>query len=134
MGCFFTKIKENEQKVFKILYVEDSDIYISLLEFVLEKYLKIKFKLIHKKTISEVIKYMNDESNKIDLILLDRELQNEMGDQLIKENIFNDKKVIIISNIDNEEDIERFSNLGINYFVKPLDIKSFIEAMEEVFD
>ena len=145
MGCCFglnkqTNIDNNlkiKKKDINILYVEDCDIYMPLMKFIFNKYLKnINFNITLKDNVNDAYEYI--KNNDIDLIFLDRQLKNkETGDTLIDilidEQIYDIKKIIIISAIDNLDDIQTFLDMGIYYLKKPIDIPIFIKTIENIF-
>lgn len=147
MSCCFRLKKKEEtniddnlkinKKDVSILYVEDCDIYMPLMKFIFEKYLKnINLKIELKNNINDAYDYI--KNNNVDLIFLDRELNNEeIGDtligMLINEEIYDITKIIIISAIDNLDDIQTFLDMGVYYFKKPLDVPLFIKKIENIF-
>ena len=146
MGCCFAKSKLKATNIndnFKIqikepiniLYVEDVEIYYNLMKHIFEKYINLNVNLIWKKNVKDA--YESIENDNIDVIFIDRILENEMGDDLINrlidEKKFDISKIIIISSVDNLKDIESYIELGISYFMKPLDMKLFIKNMMQIF-
>lgn len=146
MGCGFSFCKEPLKREISrnhapnkktILYVEDSEIYYTLMQFILQKYNNLNITLVWKKTISTAYDYI--KSHKIDLLFLDRLLENEMGEDLIK--IINEEqlpldnsRIIIISTLDNPDEVKFFSDMGIKYFKKPINIELFINQINKLFD
>ena len=130
------KIKKTDREI-KILYVEDCQMYCPLMKFILGKYSNLNIELIWKTNITEAHEYILN--NKIDLIFLDRELGNgERGDDLIEkflqEKTFDVKKIIIISSLDDLNEIQHFLNLGVFYFTKPIDINIFMSKIKGIFN
>ena len=129
------KINKIETEI-NILYVEDCQMYCPLMKFILAKYSNLNIKLIWKNNITEAHEYVLN--NDIDLIFLDRELSNgERGDDLIEkflqEKTFDVKKIIIISSLDNLNEIQHFLDIGVFYFTKPIDIDIFISKIKGIF-
>ena len=151
MGCIFSKkrnnnilntnINDKNLKIYKksninILYLEDVEIHYDLLTFILHTYIDNNINIIWKKTVNECYDYL--ENNQIDLIFVDRLLKNEMGDDLITKiknnNIFPLNKIIIISAINKVDEIQKFVDMGLFYFKKPLNTAIFIRTMKNVFN
>lgn len=146
MGCCFrkpmkeTNIDDNlkiEKTDVTILYVEDCEMYMPLMKFIFSKYCNnINLDLIWRKNIQDAHDYI--KNNPIDLIFLDRELKDgEMGDDLVdiifKEKIFDLNKIIIISSLENVTDIQKYLDMGVYYFKKPIDIEIFITKIKNIF-
>lgn len=147
MGCIFIKptiisssningLKLPRKNKYTVLYLEDAEIHYDLLLFIFKKYINPNVNIIWKTTINDGYNYL--ENNEIDLIIIDRILKNnEMGDDMINKikenNIFDLSKVIIISAINKIEDIQKFIDMGIFYFKKPLDTNEFIHSMKKIF-
>lgn len=148
MGCIFGKsinntningnfkIDENINTI-NILYVEDSNIYFFLVDYILSKYIDRPINFIHTKTIRE--SYDHIKTNKYDIVFIDRELNDgEMGDDLIDriitEKLVEPNKIVIISYLEDLNDIKKYLNMGVFYFLKPLDVKKFIETIKKIFN
>lgn len=128
-------LKIVKNKPINILYLEDAEIHYFLLKFMFHRYIDANINIIWKTTNEECYNYI--ENYNVDLLFVDRVLTNEIGDDLILKirdnNIFDLKKIIIISAINKQEDIQKFIDMGIFYFKKPLDTEIFISVMKQVF-
>ena len=138
MGCISSKIIRTESKnsillsdKVNILYIEDSDIHVQLLTHILKKHCQ-RCVLIHRPTVINGYKYL--KFNKVDFLIIDRYLNNESGDDLIdlieQEKSFDLNNIIIISEISEPNDIQKYTDMGIKYFIKPLDIEEFIRYIK----
>lgn len=146
INCFKSSKNNNNQnnndkslklkKIIKILYVEDLEIYSNLMAHILQKYLnnEASFEIIWKTNNQEAYEYIINNPDDIGFIFVDRLLKNESGDELIKkikdENLFPLNKILIISSLHNE--VDKYKELGINYFIKPLDISEFVELVKKI--
>ena len=135
MGNCFSNNTDKNKKTLQILYVEDVFIHFSLLQLVLQKhYTHNEVELIHTSSVKESYKYIQE--NQVDLILLDRFLVEEKGDDLIEllkeDNLFPLNRIVIISANENPNDIEKFTKDGVVYFTKPLQINKFIEKINSI--
>lgn len=150
MGCLISKqtknigntnITDKNLKIInkpgiKILYLEDAEIHYDLLNFLFHNYVSKNIEIIWKKTIDSAFNYL--QNNQVNLVFIDRLLENEMGDDLIyklkETGIYDLKKIIIISSINKPEDIQKFIDMGIFYIKKPIDTNEFIKTMKNVFN
>jgi CheY-like chemotaxis protein len=129
-------LKINKINNIKILYVEDIEVYFRLMEFILEKFFsKLNIKLFWAKNIKDSLEILDNHT--FDLIFLDRQLEeNDLGDDLIyllKNNNFNMNKIIIISALDDLNEIGEFLEMGVHYYIKPLKINMFVETLKKIF-
>jgi CheY-like chemotaxis protein len=128
-------IKITKKTDINILYIEDNQIYFFLIKQILKKHYKEKINITWKIDLASGYKYIKE--NDIDLILLDRTLNDGLGDDLIyklqKEN-YNIKNIILISVIDELKDVEKFNKMGLNYYIKPLKVQEFVKTMDIIFD
>lgn len=118
-----------------ILYIEDNQIYFFLIKQILKKHYKNDVNIIWKTCLKDGYQYIKD--NEIDLILLDRTLDDGLGDDLIyklEKEDYNIKKIILISVIDDLRDVEKFNKMGLNYYIKPLKVQEFVKTMDIIFN
>ena len=111
-----------------ILYVEDTEIYVAVMKYIFQQIITNRtVNFIWRKTNNEAYNYIRN--NHVDWIFLDRQLQNEMGDDLISRiletNLFDTRKIIVISCLDDLQEVRSFTKRGMHYFQKPLDLKGF---------
>jgi YesN/AraC family two-component response regulator len=116
-------------KQIKILYVED--------EISIQKFVKILFK---KNNINDVIYASNGQealelykNNDFELVITDVMMPVMNGFELIKEiREINSKQIfIMISGLDNKEDLIKTIKLKVNHFIeKPINQKEFKEVLQ----
>ena len=132
MGCFHSRPKSNND--INILYVEDVEIYFNFMEFIITKLNSDHVNLIWKTNTSDAYEYIKNE--KIDFIFVDRMLVEERGDTLIEtileEKLLNVEHIIIISALNDSTEVEKYRDIGLTYFIKPLNIQKFINRMNKL--
>ena len=122
-----------KKKEYIILYLEDVEIQVELMRYILDKYIKKNIRIIWKKRSEDIINYM--KKNHVDLILVDRQIDDNetCGDELIKEivnkKLFDIHKIIIISGIDKKMDTDE-----LVYILKPMQINVVLEAINDALD
>ena len=127
-------LKINKKENINVLYVEDNQVYFSLMKYIFKKHIRKKVNFHWKKTVKEAYNFI--KTIDIDLIFLDRQLNDEMGDdllQLLLMDKYNISKVIFISALDDIDDINKYEKMGIYYYVKPIKIDQFIKTMNKIF-
>ena len=151
MGCIFSHTfhqhnenKDNQDnpkkmitKPLTILYLEDNEIYCDILQYILKSYVSSNVTIIWKETVNECYEYL--KNNQIDLLFIDRILENnEKGDELIQkindEKLFDPHKIIIISSLNDIENINEFIKSGMVYFKKPLNTQEFVGSMQTIIN
>jgi response regulator RpfG family c-di-GMP phosphodiesterase len=127
-------IKITKKCDINILYIEDNKIYFFLIKQILKKHYQDKINITWRIDLASGYKFIKE--NDVDLILLDRTLDDGLGDDLIykleAEN-YNIKKIILISVIDELTDVEKFNKMGLNYYIKPLKVQEFVKTMDIIF-
>lgn len=127
-----TTKKENEY-IIKILYLEDEEFHFRLIEYLLNKRLKFKYKLICTSDGLEGYNMIFDHNP--DIILLDINLPSLKGDDILiklhKQN-FDMSKIAVISKLAKNSDLIKIIDLGVvDYLIKPIDILNFINMIEQ---
>ena len=140
MGCCLSKNNVNDYEFpnpLNILYIEDCESYLNLMKYIFDNRVDQNINVVWKANVDEGLEYLNN--NNVDLIFLDRNLRTEKiqdGDNLIKiikdQKIFDLRRVIIISGVENKDDIIYFNKLGITYFVKPIKVEEFLKTIKEI--
>lgn len=136
--CTKINIKQLKKPNINILYVEDNEIYFVIMKEIFHQYIHHdNVNLIMKKTISSAYEYI--KNNDVDLIFLDRVLNNsngwELGDTLyhkLVDDNYDVSKIIYISSCDNIEDIKNCELLGIKYFIKPIKFDKFVKFINDI--
>ena len=117
-----------------ILYLEDDELHVKLFSFIIKKYVNNNIDVIWKKTIDNAYDYLIN--NKVDIVFIDRILDDGVGDDLVYRILINkiiDKnKVFILSSINNINEIEKFNKLGIKYYTKPINTKLLITDLKKL--
>ena len=133
--CNINNIQINKTTNINILYIEDNKVYFFLINQILKKHYKDDINLIWKDNITDGYNYI--KNNNVDLILLDRTLEDGTGDDLIyklKDEDYDIKKIILISVIDELTDVDKFNKMGLNYYIKPLKVQEFINIMNIILN
>jgi CheY-like chemotaxis protein len=121
----------------KILLIEDNDDDVLMIQRALRKG-KIGSKLHRSVNGKEGLEYLDkEESNTIELILLDLNMEVMNGFDFLKTRIENARikkiPVVVLTSSHREEDIHLAYELGANAFIqKPLDPKEFIEVILKI--
>lgn len=117
-----------------ILYLEDDKLHVNLFSFIVKKYVKGTINVIWRKTIDTAYNYIIN--NKVDIVFIDRILDNGVGDDLIYRilinNNINNDKIFILSSINNINEIEKFNKLGIKYYTKPINTNLLISDLKKL--
>ncbi|MFZ4724213.1 MAG: PAS domain S-box protein, partial [Paludibacter sp.] len=127
-------ISELNEKRGTLLYIEDNLSNIELVEQILatkRPHIKLITNMTGKETVNLAIK------NKPDLILLDLNLPDIDGSEVLKLILENDKTktipVIILSADGMQHQVEKLIMLGAKkYMTKPLEVKEFIRVIDEI--
>ena len=126
---------DNKQKIGTILIVEDNISINNMIKNVLNHY---NYEIFQAYDGMEAIKIIENNKSSIDLILIDLQLPLIDGWEVIKrvKKDFNTNRlpIIVISAHAMQKDIDRAYEEGCyKYITKPLEIKSFINDIDEYF-
>jgi len=127
------KKEESLKKSYRILVAEDEE---SLTNAFSIKLRAAGFQIDIARDGNEVIKMIKD--NRYDLILLDLLMPNKDGFEVLKELklLKNPPEVIVLSNLSQEEDIEKTKDLGaIDFWIKSnFQLSQIVEFLKDYFD
>ncbi len=127
------KKEESLKKSYRILVAEDEE---SLTNAFSIKLRAAGFQIDIARDGNEVIKMIKE--NKYDLILLDLLMPNKDGFEVLKELklLKNPPEVIVLSNLSQEEDIEKTKDLGaIDFWIKSnFQLSQIVEFLKDYFD
>ena len=117
-----------------ILYLEDDELHVQLLSFIIKNFVNNNSHIVWKKSIDDTYNYIIN--NKVDIVFIDRILDNEVGDNLVdrilNNKIINLNKVFILSSINNNNEIQKFNKMGINYYIKPINTNLLITQLKKL--
>ena len=139
MGCIFSShndviIPKQKTKQKHILYLEDMEIHYDLLRLVMSKYTKDEIILHWSTNSNDAKKILNQYP--IDGMIVDRKLNNELGEDFVgyvlNNNLFDPKKIIILSALSENEAVKTFIDNGVKYMQKPMDIIVLKDYIEEI--